>query len=318
MARPQTLPLLSSLFTLISFPSGLIGTTFTISNNCGYTVWPGVLSGAGTDPLDTSGFYLRSGESRALLIPDSWSGRLWARTHCSTDPSTNQFSCATGDCGSGKTDCSGKGAAPPATLAEFTLNGIDDLDFFDVSLVDGYNLPMLVAPVDGRIRGGNCTATGCPVNLNDHCPSELRVILSDSDGKSVACRSACEAFDTPEFCCSGAYGNPKTCKPSSYSKFFKEACPRAYSYAYDDASSTFTCPAGGNYLITFCPSTSSQKAGTTNSLARGIPLINDTMVFLVPVLSRAAAPANPFSAVVVFVVAGLIIFWPATWWWLLF
>lgn len=315
MAGSQSL-LLFSLFTLISFPSGLIGTsTFTISNNCGNTVWPGVLSGAGTQPLDTSGFSLSSGESRTLQIPDSWSGRLWARTHCSTDPSTSKFSCATGDCGSGETDCSGKGASPPATLAEFTLDGSGGLDFFDVSLVDGYNLPMLVTPVvDGGIGSGNCTATGCSVDLNGHCPSDLRVILSGSDGQGVACRSACEAFGTPEFCCSGYYGNPRTCKPSSYSEFFKDACPRAYSYAYDDASSTFTCPSGGNYLITFCPSTSSQKAGTTSSLARGIPLINDTMVFLGPILSRATAPANPFSAIVVVVVTGLVIVWPTTWW----
>ncbi|CAH9134567.1 unnamed protein product [Cuscuta epithymum] len=32
-------------------------------------------------------------------------------------------------------------------------------------------------------------------------------------------------------------------------------CPQAYSYAYDDKTSTFTCPSGpnNNYLITFCP-----------------------------------------------------------------
>jgi hypothetical protein len=42
--------------------------------------------------------------------------------------------------------CAGSGAKPPATLAKFTLNGADGLDFYDVSLVDGYNLPMLVLP----------------------------------------------------------------------------------------------------------------------------------------------------------------------------
>ncbi|KAH0451492.1 hypothetical protein IEQ34_018791 [Dendrobium chrysotoxum] len=302
MAKLQSL-LLFSVFTLLSLPPGLICTTFTITNNCGYTVWPGVLSSAGTAPLDTTGFSLHSGESLPLQVPTSWSGRLWARTHCSTDTNTGLFSCATGDCGSGKTDCSGDGASPPATLAEFTLDGAGGMDFFDVSLVDGYNLPMLISPADAGGGGGNCTATGCVVDINDRCPSDLRVILSESDGENVACRSACEAFDKPEFCCSGDYGNPNTCKPSFYSLIFKNACPRAYSYAYDDATSTFTCLTGVNYLITFCPSSSSLKVRTNNPVATGVPLINDTMVFLGAVTSGAVAPARPFSAVAV--IAGL-------------
>ncbi|TVT99211.1 hypothetical protein EJB05_55426 [Eragrostis curvula] len=72
--------------------------------------------------------------------------------------------------------------------------------------------------------------------------------------------SACEAFGSAQYCCNGEYGNPGTCKPSSYSQFFKNACPRAYSYAYDDATSTFTCAGGDtSYAITFCPSTTRRK-----------------------------------------------------------
>ncbi|BBH08032.1 Pathogenesis-related thaumatin superfamily protein, partial [Prunus dulcis] len=141
---------------------------------------------------------------------------------------------------------------PPATLAEFTLNGAGGLDFYDVSFVDGYNLPMTVVPEGGT--GGNCTTTGCEVDLNVGCPSELKVAASD---EGVACKSACEAFGDPQYCCSGAYATPDTCKPSSYSQFFKNACPKAYSYAYDDGTSTFTC-ASANYLITFCPSHSTR------------------------------------------------------------
>uniref|UniRef100_J3LCH0 Thaumatin-like protein n=1 Tax=Oryza brachyantha TaxID=4533 RepID=J3LCH0_ORYBR len=49
--------------------------------------------------------------------------------------------------------------------------------------------------------------------------------------------------------------------PSPYSRFFKDACPRAYSYAYDDATSTFTCAGGDtSYDIVFCPSTASVKS----------------------------------------------------------
>jgi hypothetical protein len=134
-------------------------------------------------------------------------------------------------------------------LAEFTLNGAGGFDFFDISLVDGYNLPMMVVPQGGT--GQNCTTVGCVTDLNDSCPSELQVTSADADG-NVACKSACEAFGQPQYCCSGAYGSPNTCKPSTYSQIFKKGCPQAYSYAYDDKTSTFTC-ASADYTISFCP-----------------------------------------------------------------
>ncbi|XAR73769.1 hypothetical protein NMG60_11007849 [Bertholletia excelsa] len=257
---------LSVCFTLFFlclalFSSGVLSATFTIVNQCGYTVWPGILSGAGTAPLSTTGFAFQSGESNTVAVPAGWSGRLWGRTLCATDATTGKFTCVTGDCGTGALECSGGGAAPPATLAEFTLNGAGGLDFYDVSLVDGYNLPMLVVP-QGGTGAGNCTATGCVVDLNGGCPSELKVMASSSTvgTAGVACKSACEAFGDPQYCCSGAYATPETCKPTSYSQFFKSACPRAYSYAYDDGTSTFTC-GSANYVITFCPTpATSQKS----------------------------------------------------------
>lgn len=287
--------------------------TFTMTNNCGYTVWPGLLSGAGTAPLSTTGFALAHGASATVDAPASWSGRMWARTLCAED-ATGKFTCATGDCGSGGIQCNGGGAAPPATLVEFTLDGSGGMDFFDVSLVDGYNLPMIIVPQGGGAAapagsgggsGGKCMATGCLVDLNGACPADLRVMAASTGtgaaapgGGPVACRSACEAFGSPQYCCSGAYGNPNTCRPSTYSQFFKNACPRAYSYAYDDSTSTFTCTAGTNYAITFCPSTTSGKySGGENPQAAGVPSTNDTMVVLgaeqLSTASSAAAHAAP-------------------------
>jgi hypothetical protein len=78
----------------------------------------------------------------------SWGGRIWGRTHCSQD-FTSMFSCVTGDCGSEKIECSGNSGALPATLAKFMLNGAGGFDFFVISLVDGYNLPMMVTPHGG-------------------------------------------------------------------------------------------------------------------------------------------------------------------------
>ncbi|KAG5048000.1 hypothetical protein JHK85_009103 [Glycine max] len=280
------------LLTLHLLVSGVVATTsFTLVNKCDYTVWPGILSNAGIATLPTTGFVLQTGESKTVTAPTSWGGRFWGRTLCTQD-SAGKFSCLSGDCGSGKLECAGNAATPPATLAEFTLDGAGGLDFFDVSLVDGYNVPMLVAPQGGS--GDNCTSTGCVGDLNSACPSELRI--TSVDGKqSVACKSACEAFGSPQYCCSGAYGSPTTCKPSPYSQIFKNACPRAYSYAYDDKTSTFTCASAAAYTITFCPSPSSNpsqkswqgqnpksdSSGSASASASGSPQLNNgTMVYV--------------------------------------
>ncbi|RID52793.1 hypothetical protein BRARA_G00232 [Brassica rapa] len=242
----------SFLFVIFFLINGGSSTTFTVVNQCNYTVWPGLLSGAGTAPLPTTGFSLNSSESRVISIPASWSGRIWGRTLCSQNPTTGKFTCVTGDCGSSKIECSGAGGKPPATLAEFTLNGASNLDFFDISLVDGYNIPVTIVPHGGAAGVGKCMAAGCAADLNVVCPPQLKLTVEDAAGVAVACKSACEAFGTPEFCCSGAFGTPDTCKASEYAGFFKKACPAAYSYAYDDGTSTFTC-SGADYVITFCP-----------------------------------------------------------------
>lgn len=242
----SNLVLTSLIFFILE---GVSGATFTFINKCSYTVWPGIL---GNPVLDTTGFELANGNSRSLQAPAGWSGRFWGRTGCNFDGS-GHGSCATADCGSGEIQCNGAGATPPATLAEFTLgSGSTTQDFYDVSLVDGYNLQMIVVVSGGS---GDCQTTGCVDDLNRRCPNELRV---EGGG---GCRSACEAFGTPEYCCKGEFDSPKSCQPTAYSQLFKTACPRSYSYAYDDATSTFTCTAA-DYIITFCPSLPSGKVTT--------------------------------------------------------
>ncbi|KAL0360534.1 UNVERIFIED_CONTAM: Thaumatin-like protein 1 [Sesamum radiatum] len=144
----------------------------------------------------------------------------------------------------------------------------------------------------GRVRV-NCSNTGCVVDLNGACPSELRV--TSSDGEGVACKSACEAFRKDQYCCSGAYGTPDACKPSQYSQVFKSACPHAYSYAYDDRTSTFTCTAA-DYVITFCPSpNTSQKSSSggpnPGSETNGRSPLDGNMVYE-GALDASAAPST--------------------------
>ena len=143
-------------------------------------------------------------------------------------------------------------------MAEFTLGGTSGTDFYDVSFVDGYNVPMTITPVGGaQPTPGNpywCGVAGCGVDLNANCPSALRQI--DASGRTVACKSACEAFNTDQYCCRGAYATAATCNPAqwpvNYASYFKSNCPYAYSYAYDDPTSTFT-DANADYKITFGP-----------------------------------------------------------------
>ncbi|KAF7137229.1 hypothetical protein RHSIM_Rhsim07G0235500 [Rhododendron simsii] len=219
-------------------------TIVTLENRCSYTIWPGTLSGSNGVVLGSGGFTLFPGTSAQFPAPPAWSGRFWARTGCSFDASGNG-TCTTGDCG-GKLHCTG-GGVPPVTLAEFTIGGgTNTMDFYDVSLVDGYNVGMGIRTSGGT---GDCKYAGCITDVNRSCPRELQVT---SAGSVVACKSACAAFSRPEYCCTGDHSVPETCLPTHYSQMFKEACPTAYSYAYDDASSTFTCT-GADYLITFCP-----------------------------------------------------------------
>ncbi|KAL8459532.1 hypothetical protein ACS0TY_036039 [Phlomoides rotata] len=212
---------------------------FTIVNYCKQTIWPAAFPG---ENFNGGGFALRSGESRLFTAPVSWSGRIWGRTGCNFDRNGNG-TCETGSCGSSlKCTASGK---TPASLAEFTLAA---KDFYDVSLVDGFNVPITVRPLNTR-PGGNCSAAGCDGDLRQTCPKELAT--RGGGGKVIGCRSACDVFNTDEYCCKGIYGNPSTCQPTTYTKLFKQACPTAYSYAYDDPSSLFTCLAT-DYIIAFC------------------------------------------------------------------
>ena len=231
---------------MVWFHPGGNASTITFKNNCQYTVWPATLSGA-PPQLSTTGFELKSGASRSVQVPSPWSGRFWGRTGCSGG--AGNFKCATADCGSGQVACNGKGGATPATLAELTVARNGGQDFYDISNVDGFNLPISMAPQGGT---GGCKVSSCPAtDINAQCPKELKV--TGSDGKAIACKSACVAFGKPEYCCTGQYNDPKKCKPTNYSEYFSKKCPQAYSYAYDDLKGTFTCNGRPNYVITFCP-----------------------------------------------------------------
>lgn len=230
--------------------------TFYVSNKCPFPIWPATAPNQGKPVIANGGFYLPPGKTRRIpQVPGDWSGRLWARTGCTDfDPnsSNHKAACETGDCG-GQLECNGLIGLPPVTLVQFALQ-VDKRQpsFYDVSLVDGYNLPVSVTarPGSGSGSGSKCSIGSCVKNLKNICPRELEVL--NARGQVVACKSACLAFNLDSFCCRNEFGSPEKCKPNIYSKLFKNACPYYYSYAFDTPPPLVNCKAD-EYVITFCP-----------------------------------------------------------------
>lgn len=214
----------------------------TIVNVCKETVWPGIITHGNNYRGD--GFTLKPGQSASYGATDGWSGRIWARTGCNFNNNNSTSTCQTGNCGP-SVNCTGPGDKP-VTIAEFTLGA--DIDYYDVSLVDGFNVPVMVKPISGK---GNCSTAGCDGDMRQKCPSELAIKANE---QVIGCRSACDKFNSDEYCCTGAYGDLTSCLPSNYSKSFKQVCPAASSYAFDGRTSIITCSGAQDYIVAFCAS----------------------------------------------------------------
>ncbi|XP_068655870.1 thaumatin-like protein 1 [Aristolochia californica] len=222
---------LESLLHLFSLSLIFIFTsaaTFEIRNQCPYTVWAAGMPDVGGRRLDTGETWIIS------VAANTTPGRIWGRTNCSFNDS-GRGTCQSGDC-DGVLECKVSGSQP-VTITEFALNQYANTDFFVVSLVNGFNIPLEFSPMAGcdqRIR--------CSADINGQCPVELRA--------PGGCNHPCTVFHASVYCCT----NLSSCQPTYISNFFKEKCPDAYSYSQDDASAMFTCPGGTNYRVLFCPS----------------------------------------------------------------
>jgi hypothetical protein len=134
------------------------------------------------------------------------------------------------------------------------MDAWNHLDFYDVSMVDGSNLPMYVNTVGGktkdRINAEGCEeGRGCTTTVR--CPPALQV---HGGGQVLACISPCARFGTDRYCCRGQYANgcsPAKTWPIDYAKLFKRAEPYAYSWSGDDATSVFTCSGHCGYRVVF-------------------------------------------------------------------
>ncbi|KAI0686447.1 thaumatin-like protein [Cytidiella melzeri] len=233
---------------------------FTVVNACPFTIWymfTDLTAGTAVPDFPT-GWEAPAGTSVSFGVPDNWkAGRIWGRRDCDFTITAGP-TCLTGWCNGGLLcDPTTGTGVPPATVAEWTLQGDGNRDFYDVSLVDGYDLPVSIT------TSVNCPVASCLVDLGPICPPPIQGPF-DSTGFPVGCKSACFAnldgdpTDSAN-CCSGSFDTAATCPPSGvqYYDFFKGNCPDSYAYAFDESSNTalWTCDSGLNsdYTVTFCP-----------------------------------------------------------------
>jgi hypothetical protein len=205
-----------------------------IENHCAYTIWNFALpqnTFPGSVPLK-----IDPGQVLAVGWSDQFSGRVWGRSECT----------GTG----GNLKCAQTHAD---SLAEWTLTRGMASDWYDVSLVDGFTIPMGIIQMDAPftlsgayVSGGKlgpdgiCGSPICAADLNANCPAAQQ--QKDAMGKVVGCTNGLKG-------------------PSPGTKYFKDGCPTSYTWDFDDPQSLFRCPDaaqnGGkgakNYRLIYCP-----------------------------------------------------------------
>src|SRR5258706_14558328 len=217
--------------------------TFTIKNNCGYTIYPGIYPAS---TYSNGGWSMAAGAQVSFTVPDGNIGRLWGRTGCN---GASPAVCTTGSCGGSGLQCAGTTGFPNTSLFEWNINA-GGTDWYDVSYVDAVDNPIGV-----QVSNSGCVSpNSCSNSVLTNCPADLR--------SGSVCLSPCTKYNTDQYCCRGAYGTAATCvvanwaaSAQTYVNNVHTYCPREYAYAYDENSggALQTCATGASYTITFCP-----------------------------------------------------------------
>jgi hypothetical protein len=179
-SKPAALFLLCLVaVALTAGAGGASAATFLVTNLCPFPVWPAAI------PSEGYSTQLNPGEVWLFKVPaGTKAGRIWGRTGCHFTGDHGR--CATGDC-AGALRCEVSGKPPAATLAEFTLGGgggggAED-DFYDISVADGFNLPMSFTCDDGA-GGMDPTPIRC---MHDGCSGADH--RAGGDGKVRTCKA---------------------------------------------------------------------------------------------------------------------------------
>jgi hypothetical protein len=128
-------------------------------------VWPSSSTTRGKINIKTIKYGFKIGDASTITAPLTWNGKLWGRTDC--NGIQQNFSCATGDCGTGTMSCDGTQVISSATIAEFHA-GDGGLHYYNVNGVEGFNIPLAVTPVSPSGEHLNCSSAGCHTSM---CPT---------------------------------------------------------------------------------------------------------------------------------------------------
>ena len=131
-----------------------------VESQCPYPIWLATLPNYGISDLADGIVMLNSGSSYPYMIPNiGWAGRFWPKTGCDS----TGYNCEFGD---SIPPCPDGGCHPPAdTKVEFNFPSQPPSQdsWYDISLVDGYSLPMKIVP--RGINNGACVPTTCSMSL---------------------------------------------------------------------------------------------------------------------------------------------------------
>lgn len=211
---PSNTPLAAMLLMLLALANSAHATTINVRSQCSYAL-TACDQAAGTG---VTCYALQNGGSHLLDVGSVWEGGLiWG--YPGTDTSQGNL------------------AKPQANLAEFTI-GLNGQDFYDLSNVEAYNLPLEIHPTviagGGQPDGLHCGSPSCTIpNLSSFCQAPNYLTGPPGDG--------CKNADGP-----GTVATDGT-------RAFKNACPSSYSYSQDDANDVYACNLGSDYEVVFCP-----------------------------------------------------------------
>lgn len=179
---------------------------------------------------------------------------------------------------SGKSCASGDGGSKPRTLFEFTWPAYGDGDAYDMSLVDGWNLPFklkmvgcqttnpLSLPKSSEIDCSTLTMADCPTSeILGGVPYNLSQPASGQRGCMAPCfqqqfsQVSATSAKAEQYCCQNSYASPK-CRNgdilrTQWFKRMRAKCRRAYLYPLDDPEGNQGCasPHRSYHLTFFCP-----------------------------------------------------------------
>lgn len=217
-------------------------------NECEQPIWAGASGEEEPAGAFDAVAWLEPQDCLAVTVREVTSARAWGRTACVDDV------------------CAADGNEGRGTLVQMNFTA-DGTDFYDVSLVDGFNVPMAMIPVPtgSSAEGEPCRAASCAADLTVVCPAAL--LRYDDQGDVAYCASSCRACDPcldctdcaalgnpacagcgafADFCCTG-----QACQANEHTMLWKSLCPDAITFPEDAGG--LTCTQRTDFDVVYCP-----------------------------------------------------------------